>query len=882
MPRAAIALLAVTMLAISALDAQQPADTTLALAETRPSLGDSILGGGVAGAWLRAERGFSVGTLTAARDDISDAPSLPRALQGRLPGVSVSQGEGYLGSSSRVWLRGPSSVYLNEPLLIIDGARTHAASVARPFNLGPLPSRLEDIDPETIERIDVLRGVAASAIYGPGASKGVILVTTKRGAQGPTRWSAFAETGPLMEVTDFPANHGTLGISTANAQPTDNCPLRSQADGSCVALSRRSWNPLESASPFRTGWTNGAGVTASGGVDQLTFRAGVNHDRTTGVYRRDEGSATAASANVSVAATPTVDVRFSGAYRTEDFRHPTADYVALGLRGQSVDDPVRRGYGTPTTGGPDEVGRRDENDDRVTAVIDATWHPRNWLRASVLVGYDRVRGEQQFRLRERGFVFSGVPSSGDSVTIIDRTRDAPESRTGSVEAEATWRYSGAVARSAVGFQYLRDDDRAEAYTAQVPDTPGDPAFESGTFASVRRVSKGIYARQHFAWQRVYVTGTLRADGPSDDFFGTMFSPSVDVSWVPIRAEDSTSPLVGELRLRAAYGNGGGHLIPTVTGSALGLRPSDETAERSTEFEVGTDLSLFDNLLLASVTAYRAINDRGLVRQSMPTSGGFEEGYFSNAAEFRMGGIEATLDARLLSRGRFTWDAGVGIASHRTRTEDAGAPTRIIGVGEQRIQSGESIGEYHPRTYTWLDQNGDQLIAPSEVTLSDADSPSAGSPFPDYEASLHTSIGVGRAFRITALVDRRAGQKLFNSPARVRCSFAPNCREQHDPDTPLAEQAAAVAAVAGGVAGYLEDASFTKLREVRLSIELPREWTGTASRARLGITGRNLYTWTDYRGLDPEIISRDRDHIIASDGFYQPPLRTFTARLDLAW
>ena len=884
MTRAAFAFLPVLLVTASALGAQQPADTTVAPAATRPSLSDSILGAGAAGAWLRAERGFSVGTLTAARDDISDAPSLPRALQGRLPGVSVSQGEGYLGSSSRVWLRGPSSVYVNEPLLIVDGARTHAASAIRPFSLGPLPSRLEDIDPEAIERIEVLRGAAASAVYGPGASKGVILVTTRRGAHGPTRWSAFAETGPLMEVTDYPANHGTLGTSTADAQPTDNCPLRAQADGSCVALSRRSWNPLENASPFRTGWTNGAGMSASGGAGQLTWRAGVNHDRATGVYRRDEGSATAASANVSVAATPTVDVRFSGAYRTEDLRHPTADYIALGLRGASVDDPIRRGYGTPLSGGANEAGRRDEHDHRVTAAIDATWRPRDWLRASLLVGYDRVRDERQFQLRQPGFTVPGIPSSGDSVTMRDRTRDTPEARTASVEAEATWRHAGTVGRSALGFQYLRDDDRGESSISQIPDTPGDPAFQSETFASVRRISKGIYARQHVAWQRLYVTGTLRVDQPNEDYFGTMLSPSVDVSWVPIRATDRTSPLVDELRLRAAYGHGGGHLIPTLqqNPSAPGVRPSDESAERSTEFEVGADLSLFDNVVLASVTAYRAINDRALARQSVPTSGGFEGGYLSNGAEFRMGGIEATVDARLLGRSGFTWDAGIGIASHRTRTEDAGAPASVVGVGEQRIQPGESIGEYHPRRYTWADQNGDQLIASSEVTLSDENSPSGGSPFPDYEASLHTSIGFGRAIRIAALVDRRAGQKLFNGPASVRCSFVPNCREQHDPGTPLAEQAAAVAAAAGAGSGYLEDASFTKLREVRLSIELPRQWAGSASSARLSFTGRNLHTWTDYRGLDPEIISRDLDHITASDSFHQSPLRTFTARLDLAW
>src|SRR5688500_12308487 len=177
MIRAALTLLVTVIVAVPALDAQQSSDSNAALAASRAWLRDSILGVGAAGTWVRGERGFSVGSLTAERDGIDQAPSLPRALQGRLPGASVSQGEGFVGSESRVWLRGPNSLFVNEPLLIIDGARTRAAPGGRPFDLGALPSRLEDIDPEIIERIDELRGAAASAIYGPGASKGVILVT---------------------------------------------------------------------------------------------------------------------------------------------------------------------------------------------------------------------------------------------------------------------------------------------------------------------------------------------------------------------------------------------------------------------------------------------------------------------------------------------------------------------------------------------------------------------------------------------------------------------------------------------------------------------------------------------------------------------------------
>src|SRR5688500_283166 len=192
-------------------------------------------------------------------------------------------------------------------------------------------------------------------------------------------------------------------------------------------------------------------------------------------------------------------------------------------------------------------------------------------------------------------------------------------------------------RSAVGFQYLRDDERGEAFSGAIPDDATDPTFSAEEYATLWRITKSLHARQHFGWSRVFVTGTLRVDRPSADLFGTIYSPSVDVSWMPISRADQRSPIILELRLRAAYGRGGGHLIPTLEDSPLGVRPSDETAERMTEVELGADLALLDDRLLAQITAYRATNDQGLVDRSPP--GGGPTPSYSTDGEFRIGGIE---------------------------------------------------------------------------------------------------------------------------------------------------------------------------------------------------------------------------------------------------
>jgi hypothetical protein len=224
--------------------------------------------------------------------------------------------------------------------------------------------------------------------------------------------------------------------------------------------------------------------------------------------------------------------------------------------------------------------------------------------------------------------------------------------------------------------------------------------------------------------------------------------------------------------------------------------------------------------------------------------------------------------------------GIIVAAHRSEIERLGTPA--FSMDNQSFAAGRSIGTYVAAPYSYTDVNGDGLLAPSEVVALIEESGPVGSPFPDYEAALRTGMSVGSLLHLSAIVDRRAGATLFNETARLRCRT--RCEEQHDPSTPLAEQARSVAALKGGQIAYFEDADYTRLREVRVALTLPSRLArlAGASSARFSVTGRNLYTWTRYSGLDPEIISEQYDSIGAADSFYQPPIRSFMARLDLAW
>ena len=174
----------------------------------------------------KREQGNVVGTLTPEPAALATAGNMSQLLTGRIPGVDVATPGGTIGSSARFRIRGASSLSLsNDPLLIIDGIRVDNNSASTTIGVGgQTPSRFNDINPEDIEKIDILKGPAAGALYGTAAANGVIQITTKHGRSGKTRFTVFGESGSIRNVTPFPRNYAQVGTTTAGAR-TSNCNL---------------------------------------------------------------------------------------------------------------------------------------------------------------------------------------------------------------------------------------------------------------------------------------------------------------------------------------------------------------------------------------------------------------------------------------------------------------------------------------------------------------------------------------------------------------------------------------------------------------------------------------------------------------------------------
>ncbi len=155
--------------------------------------------------------------------------SMASLIQGRAAGVQILNSSGTVGTSSKIRIRGSSSISLsNEPLLVVDGIRVENSSASSSFFTGgQTVSRMNDFNPDEIESIEIVKGPSAAALYGTAAANGVIVITTKRGRIGAPLWTAYTEQGVVKEHTDWPDNYRGLDASGSS------CRLANVGAGTC-------------------------------------------------------------------------------------------------------------------------------------------------------------------------------------------------------------------------------------------------------------------------------------------------------------------------------------------------------------------------------------------------------------------------------------------------------------------------------------------------------------------------------------------------------------------------------------------------------------------------------------------------------------------------
>jgi len=811
---------------------------------------------------------------------------------------------------------------------------------------GSTPSRVSDLNPEEIENIEIVKGPSAATLYGTDAANGVIVITTKRGQTGRPQWNFYTEQGAIRDLNTYPTAYSNAGrLQPANTF-SNACYLTRIAAGTCVSDSLRRFNLFEDpqTTPLGTGYRQQYGAQVSGGSEAIRYFVSGEWEDETGLLKipefdiarmqaqnidiREEwnrpNARTRASgrANLNLTLSQNADIGITTNYITSTQRLPQSDNNTTGLLSSAYGGPGFKTNVDPTNSIGDslygyraftpgnifqETVTQDVN--RFIGGLNGSWRPTSWLSTRGNFGADftsrvdtdlcRFATCANFGTNRQGFVID------NRSTFFQYTAD--------VGATGTFQLNRVVnSRTTVGVQFFKNlFNRNGAESSILP--PGATTLTAGAIPDVDAATTetrtlGAFVEQTFAFNdRLFATAALRADDNSA--FGADFSavyyPKASVSWVISEESFFTGVTwVDQFRLRAAYGASGrqpgttdalqffvGNTarldeveIPGVVFSALGNR--NLKPERTEELELGFDGTLLNGRLNVDITYYNKTSRDALIERVLPPSigtGAAER--FENLGRVDNAGFEALVNARLIQRSRFGWDVTLNGSTNRNELVDLGDVPPIIGTTIRQIEGYPLNGYWQRPILGYGDADGNGIITASEVVVGDT-AAFLGYSVPRYEVALTNGFDLfdGR-FRLTALVDYKGGHKLSNGTERIRCQNRNNCRGLHDPSASLFEQARVVAMredPSRTQAGFIEDASFIRFRELALTLNAPDNWAARVGGRRLSATfsARNLGTITDYTGIDPESNYGQND--VPSDFQTAPPPSYFTFRLNVGF
>jgi hypothetical protein len=528
-------------------------------------------------------------------------------------------------------------------------------------------------------------------------------------------------------------------------------------------------------------------------------------------------------------------VRMSAGLPPRGYLLYSSNLVVRGLFGSGVRDTLN-GYVSPTLGSTSvrETARH------WTGGVSGDWDAVSWLHVAGVYGADHVA--------ERDHQFTDQPAF-QQIHVAGFNHDLTTAAISARSAEWSFWRPSLRTKSIIGYSQLRSALSESDFAGIVASSP--PIFSAASLLMKWRIA-GSSLRQELAWNdQLRVGAGVRWERWSN--YGARwpghFFRSGDVSWLLGHAL-----WVDSLRLRAAYGEAG-NWSPgdprriTLLSGGIGSVGADPTlfapAERTKERELGADFAFTDRAAV-SLTAYRA-DALDLYAFQLTQS--------PNVGALRNEGLELSSRISIIRATGFKWDATVRASALRDRTRAVGLFGDFLPGGGGLSQIGSRPFAYYTMPYTYADANHDGIIERSEVQVSNLTREVVGSSIPSREASLLSTWKLVRGLTLSGLLDYRGGQKLSNLNEAYRCIYFGNCRSVNDRTASLADQAQASVGFLSSLA-YVENASFLKLREVSIRWAVPSRaasWAG--GRAAITVAGRNLATWTHYRGLDPELNSQ---------------------------
>jgi len=877
----------------------------------------------------------AISTVDAADLDQTPTPSLEQQLQGKVAGADIQTNSGAPGGGVQVRMRGVTSINAPaEPLYVLDGvimsdvaipsnqnAVTGASQGSNPtVNQDAQVNRIADLNPEDIERIDVLKGAAASSIYGVRASNGVVIITTKKGKVGKPQVT-------LSQRFGFFGLSNTMGERRfANAAEVDAAfPVKSgpptSASTACDATSCPFFDhEQELAGNKPLSYETAASV--SGGDDNTRYYASGQVKRDGGIIQNTGFDRQSVRINLDqklgsrIKFTLNTNVLHTKAQRglTNNDNTTTSYYVVFAFTPsfvdltQNPDGSFKNNTFVPSN--PLQTAALSTNDEDVwrfisgaNAEFQLVQSPSQSLKFIANGGLDFFNQtntlffppELQFEPND------GLPGT----SLLSHSNNLNLNLFGTLVH--TYTGSGFTATTSAGIQHTRRDLDINRTTSRnlIGGQSNVNAAVNVAVDQNRQLIKnlGYFLQEEVLFgERLLLTAGVRADQSSVN------ADASKLFWYPKAAASYRFPgLLGEgsdFKLRAAYGQSGNEpvygqiftdLAPALnvggfpglvvsTGATTGA--ADLRPERMKEVEGGFDGSLANGKLNFELTGYQKNVSDLLLQRNLPPSSGFNQEIL-NGGSLRTRGLEAALGIQAIDRKNFSVLFRTTFSMSRSKITQLDVPPFNQGG------FGTSIGtfRFEPDSSPTRIVGNDTLTAP--LTLPDGTVLPVGSSVvrkvgdvnPDFRMGFGGDVNMSR-FGIHFLFDWQKGSNILNL-TRLLYDLGGVTSDFADPIPGVVDTTVGQRRLAGfgKVTGnYVESASFLKLREVTLTYELPassvRGLFGARS-ARLSLSARNLFTVTNYTGLDPEVSNFGNQAIFRNiDVAPFPPSRSFWLSIDL--
>ncbi|TBW27510.1 SusC/RagA family TonB-linked outer membrane protein [Gramella sp. KN1008] len=672
--------------------------------------------------------GYSVQEVSGEEITRTKQPNIVAALQGQAAGVQITNSGGAPGQSARIIIRGINSLDPgadNQPLFVIDGVPMDNSTTESGGTPRGLSNRAADLNPNDIESINVLKGAAATALYGVRAANGAVIITTKKGEEGDVRINFTSSVG-FEDINQYPNIQETYGQGFAGVyDPTSFWPNWGPSIDEIREIDpdaeiRDIWREA-----MRTGVQFDNAFNISGGNEKANFYASLGHLTQEGIIPFSEWSRTSARLNGELKFNEkfrvgaNISYVISGGNRVPHDRF--MERLVYNTPMQDINDYINEDGTMKSIGGntnPIYDARFSTFEDevnRVTGNLKFTYEPFKWMDINYIAGTDYFT-DSRTEITPGPLGIEGerpLSSTGYITETRIESRDLNSNLFFTFKNNWTDKLTTSLRIGNDVFQ--RDYERVDATGVDFV----IPRFYHLNYASQisndqylrKRRLVGLYGDLSIDYNdMLFLNITARNDWTSTLPIGnnSFFYPSINLGYV--FTESLESDLLSFGKLRASYAEVGKDTDPYRIGQTynsvgvplngqLRFSRNDQFGdlnllpESTVSIEFGTDLRFFDNKLGLDLTWYKTNSKDQIIPVPVSETSGFST-FITNAGEIENKGLEFIINAKPVTSEDFSWEISFNAAYNQNEVVS-------IREGIEQIQLGSQFGYVGSRVYSIL-------------------------------------------------------------------------------------------------------------------------------------------------------------------------------------